>query len=131
MITDPIADMLTRIRNASLVKKQVVDIPSSRLKEKILNIMKREGFINNFKKIEQKPQDILRIFLLYTPEGHPYVLGSKRISRPGRRVYISKDKVKKVYNGYGLAILTTSRGILTDREAKELGVGGEVLCHIW
>jgi small subunit ribosomal protein S8 len=131
MIIDPVADMLIRLKNASMVKKNVVDIPASNLKERILNILKREGFIQNFKHIELKPQNILRVFLLYTQEGHPYFLGAKRISRPGRRIYLAKDEVKKVYNGYGLAIITTSKGVLTDKEARELGVGGEVLCHVW
>ena len=131
MVTDPIADMLSCIRNAVLVKKRIVDIPASNIKEKILTILKREGYIRNFKRLNQKPQDVLRVFLLYAKDGEPYILGLKRISRPGRRVYLPQKNVKKVYNGYGIAIITTSKGILTDKEVRELGIGGEIVCHIW
>lgn len=131
MITDPIADMLTRIRNANRVKMDKVDIPSSRIKIEIAKILKEEGFIKSYKIIKDKKQGVLRMNLKYTPEGDSVISDLKRISKPGRRVYVGKDEIPYVMGGVGVAILTTSQGILTDKECRQRGVGGEVLCYVW
>jgi small subunit ribosomal protein S8 len=131
MMTDPIADMLTRIRNSILIKAEKVDIPASRLKVEIAKIMKEEGFIKSYKIIKDKKQGILRVTLKYTPDNRPIVEGLKRISKPGRRVYVGKDEVPSVVGGMGIAVMTTPKGILTDKTCRREGVGGEVLCYIW
>ena len=131
MMTDPIADMLTRIRNSVLIKAEKVDIPASRLKVEIAKIMKEEGFSNSYKIIKDKKQGILRITLKYTQDNRPIVEGLKRISKPGRRVYVGKDEVPSVVGGMGIAVVTTPKGILTDKVCRREGVGGEVLCYIW
>lgn len=131
MMTDPIADMLTRIRNSVLIKAEKVDIPASRLKVEIAKIMKEEGFIKSYKIIKDKKQGILRVTLKYTQDNRPIVEGLKRISKPGRRVYVGKDEVPSVVGGMGVAVLTTPKGILTDKVCRREGVGGEVLCYIW
>jgi small subunit ribosomal protein S8 len=131
MMTDPIADMLTRIRNSVLIKAEKVDIPASRLKVEIAKIMKEEGFIKSYKIIKDKKQGILRVTLKYTPDNRPIVEGLKRISKPGRRVYVGKDEVPSVVGGMGIAVVTTPKGILTDKTCRREGVGGEVLCYIW
>lgn len=131
MMTDPIADMLTRIRNAIITKADKVDIPASRLKIEIAKILKEEGFIKSYKIIKDKKQGIVRINLKYTPEGDPVITNLQRISKPGRRVYVGKDEIPYVMGGLGIAILTTSKGVMTDRECRQKGVGGEVLCHVW
>ncbi|HMK61416.1 MAG TPA: 30S ribosomal protein S8 [Dissulfurispiraceae bacterium] len=131
MMTDPIADMLTRIRNSVLIKAEKVDIPASRLKVEIAKIMKEEGFIKSYKIIKDKKQGILRITLKYSQDNRPIVEGLKRISKPGRRVYVGKDEVPSVVGGMGIAVVTTPRGILTDKACRREGVGGEVLCYIW
>jgi small subunit ribosomal protein S8 len=131
MVTDPIADMLTRIRNAFLIKTEKVDIPASRMKVEIAKILKEEGFIKSYKIIKDKKQGILRVTLKYTVDNKPIVTGLKRISKPGRRVYSGKDEVPKVMGGVGIAVVTTSKGVLSDRECRSEGVGGEVLCYIW
>jgi len=131
MMTDPIADMLTRIRNSVLIKAEKVDIPASRLKVEIAKIMKEEGFIKSYKVIKDKKQGILRITLKYTQDNRPIVEGLKRISKPGRRVYVGKDEVPSVIGGMGIAVVTTPKGILTDKVCRREGVGGEVLCYIW
>jgi len=131
MMTDPIADMLTRIRNALQAKKEEVDIPSSKLKLRIAEILKEEGYIKDFKLIQDAKQGIIRIFLKYDEYGEPVISGLKRISKPGRRIYVSKDKIPRVMRGLGIAILTTSKGVMTDREARKMGVGGEVICYVW
>ncbi|MGO9378326.1 MAG: 30S ribosomal protein S8 [Dissulfurispiraceae bacterium] len=131
MMTDPIADMLTRIRNSVLIKAEKVDIPASRLKVEIAKIMKEEGFIKSYKIIKDKKQGILRITLKYTQDNRPIVEGLKRISKPGRRVYVGKDEVPSVVGGMGIAVVTTPKGILTDKVCRREGVGGEVLCYIW
>ena len=130
MLTDPIADMLTRIRNAVLIKTEKVDIPASKMKVEVAKILKEEGFIKSYKIIKDKKQGILRITLKYT-ENEPMITGLKRISKPGRRVYVGKGKVPKAMGGVGVAIVTTSKGILTDEECRRDGVGGEVICHVW
>jgi small subunit ribosomal protein S8 len=130
-MTDPIADMLTRIRNSVLIKAEKVDIPASRLKVEIAKIMKEEGFIKSYKIIKDKKQGILRVTLKYTQDNRPIVEGLKRISKPGRRVYVGKDEVPSVVGGMGIAVMTTPKGILTDKVCRREGVGGEVLCYIW
>ncbi len=131
MMTDPIADMLTRIKNALQAKKEEVDIPSSKLKLRIAEILKEEGYIRDFKLIQDAKQGIIRVFLKYDEYGEPVISGLKRISKPGRRIYVSKDKIPRVMRGLGVAILTTSKGVMTDREARKMGVGGEVICYVW
>lgn len=131
MITDPISDMLTRIRNAIKVKADKVDIPASRMKIELSKILKEEGFIKSYKIIKDKKQGIIRINLKYTSEGDSVISNLQRISKPGRRVYVSKDEIPHVMGGLGIAILTTSQGVMTDKECRHKGVGGEVLCYIW
>lgn len=131
MMTDPIADMLTRIRNAVLIKNEKIDMPASRIKVEIAKILKEEGFVKSYKIIKDKKQGILRLTPKYAPDGKPIITGLKRISTPGRRVYIGKDEIPKVIGGIGIAIITTSKGILTDKECRMESVGGEVLCYIW
>ncbi|ACI20486.1 MULTISPECIES: 30S ribosomal protein S8 [Thermodesulfovibrio] len=131
MITDPISDMLTRIRNAIKVKADKVDIPASRMKIEISKILKEEGFIKSYKIIKDKKQGIIRINLKYTSEGDSVISNLQRISKPGRRVYVSKDEIPHVMGGLGVAILTTSQGVMTDKECRHKGVGGEVICYIW
>ncbi|MCC6346795.1 MAG: 30S ribosomal protein S8 [Nitrospirales bacterium] len=131
MVTDPIADMLTRIRNAFLIKAEKVDIPASRMKVEIAKILKEEGFIKSYKIIKDKKQGMLRVTLKYTTDNKPIVTGLKRISKPGRRVYAGKTEVPSVMAGVGVAIVTTSKGVLSDKACRREGVGGEVLCYIW
>jgi len=131
MMTDPIADMLTRIRNANMAKLEKVDIPSSRLKLEITKILKEKGFIKGYKVLKDKKQGIIRISLKYTEDEEKVITGLKRISKPGRRVYVGKKEIPKVMGGYGIAILSTSKGILTDEACRREGVGGEVLCYVW
>ena len=130
-ITDPIADMLTRIRNANMQRHETVDIPSSKLKKSIAEILLEEGYIKSFEEIEDNAQGIIRITLKYDEKGNRVIDGLKRISKPGLRVYASKDQLPKVLNGLGIALISTSKGIKTDKEARELGLGGEVLAYIW
>ncbi len=132
MLTDPLADMLTRIRNANKARFETVDIPLSRLKAGVVNLLKREGYINDFKIVGvDKNKKAVRIFLRYDEYNQPVITGLKRISKPSLRVYTRKEKVPSVLNGLGMAVLSTSKGIITDREARELNVGGEVLCFVW
>ena len=131
MLTDPIADMLTRIRNAGMAKHQKVDIPSSNLKVNLANLLRNEGFIKNYKLIADNKQGILRVYLKYIDEKDPVINEIKRISKPGGRVYVNSDRIHKVKNGLGVAILSTSKGIITDKTAREIGVGGEILCTVW
>lgn len=131
MVTDPIADMLTRIRNAVLIKSEKVDIPASRMKLEIAKILKEEGFIRAYKILKDKKQGILRITLKYAPENDAVISGLKRVSKPGRRVYVGKDSVPMVMGGVGISILSTSKGVLADKMCRREEVGGEVLCYIW
>ena len=131
MMTDPIADMLTRMRNTLLIRTEKVDIPASRMKVELAKILKEEGFIKSYKIIKDKKQGMLRVTLKYTTDNSPVISGLKRISKPGRRVYAGKDEVPKVMDGVGIAILTTSMGVLSDKSCRREGVGGEVLCYIW
>lgn len=130
-LTDPIADMLTVIRNASSTKKEAVEVKNSVLSENIVKILKREGFIANYKLMKDNKQGILRIYLKYLKNGTPAILGLKRISKPGLRIYKKADELPKVYGGLGVAIISTSQGLLTDSEAREKKTGGEVLCYAW
>ncbi len=129
--SDPIADMLTRIRNAGKAKFNSVDIPGSRLKTEMARVLKNEGYIRNYKFVKDGKQGLLRVYLKYDKEQRPVICQLERISKPSRRVYVGKDDIAPVYNGTGIAIISTSRGILTDKEARKQSVGGEVLCHIW
>lgn len=131
MMTDPISDMLTRIRNANMVKAEKVDIPASRFKLEITKILKEKGFIKGYKVLKDKKQGILRISLKYSAGGERVISGLKRISKPGRRVYVDKEKVPTVIGGFGIAIISTSKGVLADELCRNEGVGGEVLCHVW
>lgn len=130
-MTDPISDLLTRIRNALLAKHDRLDVPASKLKANVCALLQREGFIEAFENIEQKPQGLLRIFLRYNHEGTPAIRRLARVSKPGRRVYRGADDIKPVLNGLGVAIVSTSKGLLTDHEAREQRVGGEILCELW
>ncbi len=130
--TDPIADMLTRIRNANSSKHKTVDIPSSNMKLAIANILLNEGYIKSLEEIKsENNQGVIRITLKYDEKGSRVIDGLKRISKPGLRVYASKDQLPKVLNGLGIALISTSKGIKTDKEARQLGLGGEVLAYIW
>ena len=134
-MTDPIADMLARIRNATIARHTRVDMPTSRLKVEIARILESEGYIQGFKVVEpqtgEPPQATLRLFLKYGPRGERIIIGIERVSRPGRRVYFGSNEVPDVLAGLGTSILTTSRGVMTGREAVKAGVGGEVLCNVW
>jgi small subunit ribosomal protein S8 len=131
VMTDPIADMLTRIRNANTVKHEKLELPASKLKQEIAEILKREGYVKDFEYIEDNKQGILRIFLKYGANEEHVITGMKRISKPGRRVYAKADEVPRVLNGLGIAIVSTSKGVLSDREARSQSVGGEVLAYVW
>ena len=129
--TDPIADMLTRIRNANSSKHKTVDIPASNMKKAIAKILLDEGYIKAFEEIENDNQGIIRITLKYSQKGARVIDGLKRISKPGLRVYASKDELPQVLNGLGIALISTSKGIKTDKEARKEGLGGEVLAYVW
>ena len=131
-MTDPIADLLTRIRNAHLAKHDRLDVPVSKLKLEICKLLKEEGFIKNFRVVESSgPTATLRVFLRYSAEGVPVINHLERVSKPGRRVYKGADEIKPVRNGLGLGIVSTSQGLLTDAQARERRMGGELLCEIW
>lgn len=130
-MTDPIADMLTRIRNANNAKHENVDIPASNIKKALAEILLNEGFIKGYDVIEDGKQGIVRVQLKYSRDNEKVITGLKRISKPGLRVYAKKDEIPRVLGGLGIAILSTSKGILTDKEAKKNDVGGEVICYVW
>ena len=130
-MTDPIADMLTRIRNANTVKHETVDVPASNIKKEIARILLEEGFVRGYDVIEDGKQGIIRIQLKYGQTGERVISGLKRISKPGMRVYADKHEVPRVLNGLGISIISTSKGILTDRQARKENVGGEVICYVW
>ena len=130
-MSDPIADLLTRIRNASSAEHEKVDIPSSKLKVRITEILKEEGFIKNFRLIEDKKQGTLRVYLKYGPGNERIISGLVRVSKPGRRVYVAKDKIPSILGGMGVAILSTSQGVMTDRAVRKQKLGGEVLAYVW
>ncbi|MGI6551677.1 MAG: 30S ribosomal protein S8 [Clostridia bacterium] len=130
-MTDPIADFLTRIRNANMVYKETVEIPASKAKKAMAQILKDEGLIKDYEYVEDGKQGIIRIYLKYGPNREKVIAGLKRISKPGLRVYVRKDEVPKVLNGLGIAVISTSQGLMTDKEARKRGLGGEVVCYVW
>ena len=130
-VTDPIADMLTMVRNASSAKKEVVEVKNSRLTEEIIKIFKKERFISNYKIIKNSKQGVLRIYLQYLKDGKPAILGIKKISKSGLRVYKKADELPQVLGGLGTAVISTSKGLMTDVQARGNKVGGEVICYIW
>lgn len=130
-MTDPIADMLTRIRNANLVKHDSLDVPASNLKKAIANILLEEGFIKGFDVIEDGKQGIIRVQMKYGPSKERVITGLKKISKPGLKVYAKRDEIPKVLGGLGIAIVSTSNGVITDKQARKFGVGGEVICYVW
>lgn len=132
-VTDPIADMLTRIRNANMVFQETVDIPMSRMKLEVAKILKEEGYIRNFKVLNdaKKPVAMLRLMLNYGPNRERVIQGLRRISKPGRRIYVGRSDLPKVMGGLGVAIISTSQGLMTDATARTNGLGGEVICYVW
>ena len=130
-MSDPLADMLTRIRNAGKAKHKSVDIPGSQIKIALAGVLKQEGFIRNFKFIKDNKQGILRIYLKYDQNDRHVIYGVERVSKPSRRVYVRNKDVKPVLNGLGISVLSTSKGLITDKQARKENVGGEVLCAIW
>jgi small subunit ribosomal protein S8 len=131
VMTDPIADMLTRIRNANMVRHEKLEVPASKIKKEIAEILKREGFVRDFELIEDNKQGIIRIFLKYGANNERVITGLKRISKPGLRVYAKTGEVPRVLNGLGIAVVSTSHGVLTDKEARSKQAGGEVLAYVW
>ncbi len=131
MTTDPIADFLTRIRNGSRARHSRVDMPSSKLKIEVARILKDEGYVVNFKVVEEKGKKTLRVFLRYTPERQSVITDLKRVSRPGSRRYVGKSEIRQVVGGMGIAIVSTPRGLMTGQAARKEGVGGELLCEVW
>jgi small subunit ribosomal protein S8 len=130
-VTDPIADMLTRIRNANLARQEHVLIPASKLKLEMAKVLKAQGYVQKYDLVDDKRQGQIRVHLRYTPEREPVIAGLRRISKPGLRVYVDADHVPRVMGGLGIAVLSTSQGVLTDKEARRRHVGGEVLCYVW
>lgn len=130
-LTDPLADMLTRIRNAGHAKHKSVDIPGSSMKTALADVMKNEGFIKNFKFIKDNKQGILRVYLKYDKNDRHVIYGIDRISKPSRRIYVQSKDVKTVLNGLGISVLSTSKGLMTDKQARKENIGGEILCNIW
>ena len=129
--SDPVADMLTKVRNAAMARHEKVDVPASKLKLEIVKILKTEGYIKNFKKVQEEGKNILRIFLKYDDDNNPVIHGVKKISTPGRRVYSGYKDLPRVYNGYGTIIVSTSSGVTTGKKATEKMFGGELVCTIW
>lgn len=130
-VTDPIADMLTRVRNAGMARHDSVLVPLSRTKQAVADILKDEGFIRDVDTVRSGPWRMLRLRLLYTGRAQTAIRGLKRVSRPGLRVYVGRDEIPRVYGGLGVAILSTSKGVMTGQEARNRGIGGEVLCYVW
>jgi small subunit ribosomal protein S8 len=130
-VSDPVADFLTCVRNAIRAKHRKVDVPASQMKTELSKVLLRERYINNFKVIEDSRQGVLRIYLKYTASDEPVISGLKRMSKPGRRVYVGKTRIPSVMSGLGTSIVSTSRGLMTDREAREAGLGGELVCQVW
>ena len=130
-MTDPIADLITRIRNANVVYKESTEVPYSRIKRNIVQILKDEGYISDYEVIEKDNKKTIKIYLKYGKNKERVIMGIKRVSKPGRRIYVGKDKVPKVLNGIGIAIISTSKGLVTDRVARKIGQGGEVLLYVW
>ncbi|MDR2211787.1 MAG: 30S ribosomal protein S8 [Spirochaetaceae bacterium] len=130
-VSDPVADMLTKIRNAGMAKHEKVDIPTSKLKLEIVKILKTEGYIKNFKKVNQEGTNTIRVFLKYDEETGPVIHGIEKVSRPGRRVYTGYQNMPRMFNGYGTLIVSTSKGVTTGKKAAEKKVGGEIICTVW
>ncbi len=130
-MTDPIADMLTRIRNANIARHDRVEIPASRLKEDVARILQEEGYIRNYRYLEDRKQGMLRIYLKYSKDKQRVISGLRRVSKPGRRIYVGKSELPRVLNGLGTAIISSSRGVMTAADCKSAGVGGEIICYIW
>ena len=130
-MSDPLADMLTRIRNAVMVRYDTVDVPMSNLKVDVAKVLRQEGYINDYEIIEDNKQGVLRISLKYGPKDEKVISGMRRVSKPGLRQYVKADDIPKVLNGLGISILSTSKGVMTDREARRLRIGGEILCEAW
>lgn len=130
-VSDPISNMLTIVRNAVTTNKETVDIPASKLSEKILNILKADGYVADVRLLKDSKQGTLKVYLKYSTGKKSSIMGIKRVSKPGLRVYAQGDKIPKVLNGLGTAVISTSKGVITDREARKLNVGGEVLCYVW
>ena len=131
VMTDPIADLLTRIRNANIAYHETLVIPASKMKQSVLQVLKDEGFIRDFEYIEDGKQGVLRLQMKYGAGKERVISGLKRISRPGLRVYARRDEIPRVLGGLGIAILSTSRGLMTDKQARQAGIGGEVVCYVW
>lgn len=131
VMTDPVADFLTRIRNGNMVMHQTVEVPGSKMKVGLAKILKEEGYLKDFEYIEDGKQGIIRLYLKYGPNKEKVITGLKRISKPGLRVYVQKDELPKVLGGLGTAIISTSKGLMTDKKARKEGLGGEVICYIW
>jgi len=131
VMTDPIADMLTRIRNANVVKHETVELPSSKMKKTLAELMVREGYLSGYEEYMDGSVPMLKLGLKYGANNERVITGVKRISKPGLRVYAHKDNIPKVLGGLGIAVLSTSKGVMTDREARKEGIGGEVICYIW
>lgn len=129
--TDPITDLLNRLRNAMTAGHERVDVPASRLKEDLVRVLSEEGYVASYRRVEEKGRPIIRVGLKYDPEGEPIVVGLERVSRPGRRVYAAAKEMPEVLGGLGTSIVSTSRGILTGRQAREQRLGGEILCNVW
>ncbi len=131
VMTDPISDFLTRVRNANMIKHDTVEIPASKIKINLADILKTEGFIKDYEVIEDNKQGMIRLFLKYSDDNQKVISGLKRISKPSLRVYCKKDEVPKVLNGLGIAVISTSQGVVTDKVARKNGLGGEVICYVW
>jgi small subunit ribosomal protein S8 len=130
-LTDPVADFLTRIRNAHNARHQKLDVPASRLKAEIARILKEEGYISNVKPVEEEGRQLLRVYLKYGVNNEAAIRDLKRVSKPGCRVYVGKDEIRRVQGGLGISIITTPKGVMTGRQARREGVGGEILCEVW
>jgi len=130
-LTDPVADFLTRIRNSIRARHQKLDVPASRLKSEIARILKEEGYIANYKPTEENGQKVLRVYLKYGPNNEAAIRDLQRVSRPGCRVYLGRDEIRRVQGGLGISIMTTPKGVMTGRQARREGVGGEILCEVW
>jgi small subunit ribosomal protein S8 len=130
-LTDPVADFLTRIRNSIRARHQKLDVPASKLKSEIARILKEEGYIANFKPTEENGQKVIRVYLKYGPNNEAAIRDLQRVSRPGCRVYLGRDEIRRVQGGLGISIMTTPKGVMTGRQARREGVGGEILCEVW
>ncbi|MBI2369933.1 MAG: 30S ribosomal protein S8 [Deltaproteobacteria bacterium] len=130
-MTDPVADMLTRIRNANTARHEKVDVPLSKLKLAIAQVLRDEGYVKHFQVVEEGGHEVLRVFLKYAPDRQTVISGIRRVSKPGRRVYVGRDRIPPVLNGLGIAILSTPKGVMSDKGARQANVGGELLCTVW